>query len=33
MILHTIVVALTTIGFSATNAALCWAEKTLSEEA
>jgi 4-carboxymuconolactone decarboxylase len=32
-ILHTIVLALTTIGFPATNAALSWAEEVLSEEA
>jgi 4-carboxymuconolactone decarboxylase len=32
-ILHTIVLALTTIGFPATNAALGWAEEVLSEEA
>jgi 4-carboxymuconolactone decarboxylase len=31
-ILHTIVLALTTIGFPATNAALSWAEEVLSEE-
>ena len=31
-ILHTIVLALTTIGFPATNAALSWAEGVLSEE-
>ncbi len=31
-ILHTIVLALTTIGFPATNAALGWAEEVLSEE-
>jgi 4-carboxymuconolactone decarboxylase len=31
-IVHTIVLALTTIGFPATNAALSWAEKVLSEE-
>jgi 4-carboxymuconolactone decarboxylase len=31
-ILHTIVLALTTIGFPATNAALSWAEKVPSEE-
>ena len=31
-ILHTIVLALTTIGFPATNAALSWAEQVLSEE-
>jgi alkylhydroperoxidase/carboxymuconolactone decarboxylase family protein YurZ len=30
-ILHTIVLALTTIGFPATNAALSWAEEVLSE--
>lgn len=32
-ILHTIVLALTTIGFPATNAALSWAEEVLEEEA
>ena len=32
-ILHTIVLALTTIGFPATNAALSWAEEVLTEEA
>lgn len=32
-ILHTIVLALTTIGFPATNAALSWAEEVLAEEA
>ncbi len=32
-ILHTIVLALTTIGFPATNAALAWAEEVLAEEA
>ena len=32
-ILHTIVLALTTIGFPATNAALSWAEDVLAEEA
>ena len=32
-ILHTIVLALTTIGFPATNAALGWAEGVLAEEA
>ena len=32
-ILHTIVLALTTIGFPATNAALGWAEEVLDEEA
>jgi 4-carboxymuconolactone decarboxylase len=32
-ILHTIVLALTTIGFLATNAALGWAEEVLAEEA
>ena len=32
-ILHTIVLALTTIGFPATNAALGWAEEVLTEEA
>jgi 4-carboxymuconolactone decarboxylase len=32
-ILHTIVLALTTIGFPATNAALGWAEEVLAEEA
>ncbi len=31
-ILHTIVLALTTIGFPATNAALGWAEEVLAEE-
>lgn len=31
-ILHTIVLALTTIGFPATNAALSWAEEVLAEE-
>jgi alkylhydroperoxidase/carboxymuconolactone decarboxylase family protein YurZ len=31
-ILHTIVLALTTIGFPATNAAISWAEEVLSEE-
>lgn len=31
-ILHSIVLALTTIGFPATNAALGWAEQVLSEE-
>jgi 4-carboxymuconolactone decarboxylase len=31
-ILHSIVLALTTIGFPATNAALSWAEQVLSEE-
>ncbi len=31
-ILHTIVLALTTVGFPATNAALGWAEEVLSEE-
>ena len=31
-ILHTIVLALTTIGFPATTAALSWAEEVLSEE-
>jgi 4-carboxymuconolactone decarboxylase len=31
-ILHAIVLALTTIGFPATNAALSWAEEVLSEE-
>jgi 4-carboxymuconolactone decarboxylase len=31
-ILHTIVLALTTIGFPATNAALGWAEEVLTEE-
>ena len=30
-IVHTIVLALTTIGFPATNAALSWAEGVLSE--
>lgn len=32
-VLHTIVLALTTIGFPATNAALGWAEEVLAEEA
>jgi alkylhydroperoxidase/carboxymuconolactone decarboxylase family protein YurZ len=32
-ILHAIVLALTTIGFPATNAALSWAEEVLAEEA
>ena len=32
-ILHTIVLALTTVGFPATNAALSWAEEVLAEEA
>ena len=32
-ILHTIILALTTIGFPATNAALSWAEEVLAEEA
>jgi 4-carboxymuconolactone decarboxylase len=32
-ILHAIVLALTTIGFPATNAALGWAEEVLAEEA
>ena len=32
-ILHTIVLALTTIGFPATNAALSWAEDVLNEVA
>jgi 4-carboxymuconolactone decarboxylase len=32
-ILHAIVLALTTVGFPATNAALGWAEEVLSEEA
>jgi len=32
-VLHTIVLALTTIGFPATNAALSWAEEVLAEEA
>jgi 4-carboxymuconolactone decarboxylase len=32
-ILHTIVLALTTIGFPATNAALGWAEEVLPEQA
>ena len=32
-ILHAIVLALTTIGFPATNAALGWAEEVLGEEA
>jgi len=31
-ILHTIVLALTTVGFPATNAALGWAEEVLAEE-
>ena len=31
-ILHAVVLALTTIGFPATNAALGWAEEVLSEE-
>ena len=31
-ILHTIVLALTTVGFPATNAALGWAEGVLAEE-
>lgn len=31
-ILHAIVLALTTIGFPATNAALSWAEEVLAEE-
>ena len=31
-ILHTIILALTTIGFPATNAALGWAEEVLAEE-
>ncbi len=31
-ILHSIVLALTTIGFPATNAALGWAEEVLAEE-
>jgi 4-carboxymuconolactone decarboxylase len=31
-ILHTIVLAVTTIGFPATNAALGWAEEVLGEE-
>ena len=31
-ILHTIVLALTTIGFPATNAALSWTERVLSKE-
>lgn len=31
-ILHTIILALTTIGFPATNAALSWAEEVLTEE-
>jgi 4-carboxymuconolactone decarboxylase len=31
-ILHTIVLALTTVGFPATNAALGWAEEVLTEE-
>ncbi|MDP8925652.1 MAG: carboxymuconolactone decarboxylase family protein [Actinomycetota bacterium] len=31
-ILHTIVLALTTVGFPTTNAALGWAEEVLSEE-
>jgi 4-carboxymuconolactone decarboxylase len=33
VILHAIVLALTTIGFPATNAALGWAEEVLAEEA
>ena len=32
-ILHAIVLALTTVGFPATNAALGWAEEVLGEEA
>jgi 4-carboxymuconolactone decarboxylase len=32
-ILHTIVLALTTVGFPATNAALGWAEEVLAQEA
>ena len=32
-ILHAIVLALTTVGFPATNAALDWAEEVLAEEA
>jgi alkylhydroperoxidase/carboxymuconolactone decarboxylase family protein YurZ len=32
-IMHAIVLALTTIGFPATNAALSWAEEVLAEEA
>ena len=32
-ILHAIVLALTTVGFPATNAALGWAEEVLTEEA
>lgn len=32
-ILHAIVLALTTIGFPATNAAISWAEEVLQEEA
>jgi 4-carboxymuconolactone decarboxylase len=32
-ILHAIVLALTTVGFPATNAALGWAEEVLAEEA
>ena len=31
-ILHTIVLALTTVGTPATNAALSWAEEVLAEE-
>jgi 4-carboxymuconolactone decarboxylase len=31
-IVHTIVLAITTIGFPATNAALSWAEEVFSEE-
>ena len=31
-IMHCIVLALTTVGFPATNAALSWAEEVLSEE-
>ena len=31
-ILHSIVLALTTIGFASTNASLSWAEEVLSEE-
>jgi alkylhydroperoxidase/carboxymuconolactone decarboxylase family protein YurZ len=31
-ILHTIILALTTIGFPATNAALSWAEEVLAEK-
>src|SRR5919205_702615 len=32
-ILHSIILALTTVGFPATNAALGWAEEVLTEEA